>query len=36
MKILLTTDTWAPAVNGVVRSVELLYRELLLCRQKKG
>lgn len=29
MKILLTTDTWAPAVNGVVRSVELLYRELL-------
>lgn len=29
MKILLTTDTWTPAVNGVVRSVELLYRELL-------
>ena len=29
MKILLTTDTSAPAVNGVVRSVELLYRELL-------
>ena len=29
MKILLTTDTWSPAVNGVVRSVELLYKELL-------
>lgn len=29
MKILLTTDTWVPTVNGVVRSVELLYHELL-------
>ena len=29
MKILLTTDTWSPAVNGVVRSVQLLRRELL-------
>ena len=29
MKILLTTDWWAPAVNGVVRSVMLLRRELL-------
>ena len=28
MKILLTTDWWAPAVNGVVRSVMLLRREL--------
>lgn len=29
MKILLTTDWWTPAVNGVVRSVTLLRRELL-------
>lgn len=29
MKILLATDTWSPAVNGVVRSVQLLRRELL-------
>lgn len=29
MKILLTADTWSPAVNGVVRSAELLYHELL-------
>ena len=28
MKVLLTTDWWTPAVNGVVRSVELLRREL--------
>ena len=28
MKILLATDTWSPAVNGVVRSVQLLHREL--------
>ena len=25
MKILLASDTWSPMVNGVVRSVELLY-----------
>ncbi len=29
MKILLATDTWSPVVNGVVRSVELLYHQLL-------
>ena len=29
MKILLTTDWWTPAVNGVVRSVTLLRRELM-------
>lgn len=29
MKILLTSDTWSPVVNGVVRSVVLLYHELL-------
>ena len=29
MKILLTTDWWTQAVNGVVRSVTLLRRELL-------
>ena len=29
MKILLTTDWWTPAVNGVVRSVTLLRHELL-------
>lgn len=29
MKILLTADTWTPAVNGVVRSAELLYHELI-------
>ena len=31
MKILLATDTWSPAVNGVVRSVQLLRRELQAC-----
>ena len=29
MKILLASDTWSPMVNGVVRSVELLYHQLL-------
>ena len=29
MKILITTDWWTPAVNGVVRSVTLLRRELM-------
>lgn len=29
MKILLATDTWAPMVNGVVRSVQLLRQQLL-------
>ena len=28
MKILITSDTWAPAVNGVVRSTQLLYQQL--------
>lgn len=28
MKILLTSDSWAPRINGVVRSAGLLYREL--------
>ena len=29
MKILITSDTWSPVVNGVVRSCELLYHALL-------
>lgn len=29
MIILLASDTWSPMVNGVVRSVELLYHQLL-------
>ena len=29
MKSLLASDTWSPMVNGVVRSVELLYHQLL-------